>query len=149
MEDSENKESQSVDIYRVEEQIGHLLRKAHQRASSLFQAQFSEVQITPTQFAALSKLKDEGELSQNYLGRLTAMDPATIQGVTRRLIDRGLVNTRADDSDRRRMQLCLTDKGTELIDSLIVKAKLVTENTLSPLNEDEKRMILELLSKLA
>lgn len=149
MDDIENQERQAVEAYRVEQQIGHLLRKAHQRASSLFQVQFSDTQITPTQFAALAKLKDEGELSQNHLGRLTAMDPATIQGVTRRLIDRGLVKTRADDNDRRRMQLCLTDKGIELIDSLIVKAKLVSENTLSPLNEDEKRMVVKLLSKLA
>ncbi|MBL4906039.1 MAG: winged helix-turn-helix transcriptional regulator [Sneathiella sp.] len=149
MEDSKNQETSAVSPYRVEQQIGHLLRRAHQRASSLFQTQFADVQITPTQFAAMAKLKDEVELSQNHLGRLTAMDPATIQGVTRRLIDRGLVQTRADDNDRRRMLLCLTAKGIDLIDSLIVKATLVSQNTLSPLDDEEQRRIVELLNKLA
>ncbi len=148
MEDSHRQDTPSATVYRVEQQIGHLLRKAHQRASSLFQVQFSDVQITPTQFAALAKLKDEGELSQNHLGRLTAMDPATIQGVTRRLSDRGLVQTRSDYNDRRRMVHRLTTEGEELIDSLIDKATLVSENTLSPLTEEEQHRIVELLNKL-
>lgn len=149
MIDTKIHDESTTDIYNVEEQIGYLLRRAHQRASSLFQAQFSEFQITPTQFSALAKLRDETELSQNHLGRLTAMDPATIQGVTRRLIDRDLVQTRADASDKRRMLLCLTDKGIEFIDSLIPKARLVTETTLAPLDEEEKRQIVALLRKLA
>ncbi|MEP3246800.1 MAG: MarR family transcriptional regulator [Sneathiella sp.] len=139
----------SADNYHLEEQIGHLLRRAHQRASSIFQSHFSEVHLTPTQFAALAKLKDEKELSQNHLGRLTAMDPATIQGVTRRLIDRGFVKTRADDNDRRRMLLSLTDEGAAFIGGLIGKATAVTRKTLASLNEEEQRKIIELLSKLA
>ncbi|GLQ06034.1 MarR family winged helix-turn-helix transcriptional regulator [Sneathiella chinensis] len=136
------------EAYRVETQIGHLLRKAHQRASSIFQSHFSDFQITPTQFAALAKLQDEGELSQNHLGRLTAMDPATIQGVTRRLIDRGLVATRADESDRRRMLLRLTEQGQELVRELVPKAVSVSSMTLAPLSEEEERQLLDLLSKL-
>ncbi len=149
MKDSNLQKQHQHPEYRVEEQIGHLLRKAHQRASSIFQSHFSDVQLTPTQFAALAKLKDEKELSQNHLGRLTAMDPATIQGVTRRLIDRGLIQTRADDNDRRRMLLRLTDEGQALTDSLVDKASAVSRKTLATLNEDEQRRIIELLAKLA
>ncbi len=149
MKDNTLQEQHQHPEYRVEEQIGHLLRKAHQRASSIFQSHFSDVQLTPTQFAALAKLKDEKELSQNHLGRLTAMDPATIQGVTRRLIDRGLIQTRADDNDRRRMLLRLTDEGQTLTDSLVEKAGAVSRKTLAALNDDEQRKIIELLAKLA
>jgi len=139
----------SIDDYQVEAQIGFLLRKAHQRASSIFQSNFSDKQITPTQFSAMAKLKDEGEISQNHLGRLTAMDPATIQGVSRRLVDRGLVQTRADEVDKRRMLLRLTEDGRQMIDSLILKGRFVTKKTLSPLSEDEQAKILELLKKIS
>ena len=149
MKDTNLQEEDRDMDYRVEEQIGHLLRRAHQRASSIFQSHFSDVQLTPTQFAALAKLKDEKELSQNHLGRLTAMDPATIQGVTRRLIDRGLIRTRADDNDRRRMLLSLTEEGEALTDSLVDKASAVSRKTLATLNEDEQRKVIELLAKLA
>ena len=45
---------------------------------TLFAAAMSD-ELTPTQFAALVKLKAEGPCSQNRLGRLTAMDAATIK----------------------------------------------------------------------
>lgn len=138
-----------MDLYHVEEQIGFMLRKAHQRASSIFQSHFSDFQITPTQYSAMCKLKDEHELSQNHLGRLTAMDPATIQGVSRRLIERGLMETRADENDKRRMQLRLTPAGNDLIDGLIGKGRVVTNKTLSPLSDEEQEQLLTLLTKIS
>ncbi len=39
--------------YRLEAQVGHLLRRAHQRASATFAKHIGDPQITPTQFAAL------------------------------------------------------------------------------------------------
>lgn len=140
---------QPVENYQVEEQIGHLLRRAHQRASSIFQTRIGGAQITPTQFAALAKLHDLKEVSQNRLGRLTAMDPATIQGVTRRLIDRGLVATKADDADKRRLLLQLTEKGVALIADLIPGGVEVSRETLAPLSDDEREIICKLLKKLS
>jgi MarR family transcriptional regulator, lower aerobic nicotinate degradation pathway regulator len=142
-------DGRSIDDYRVEEHIGHLLRRAHQRASSIFQSYMGHVQITPTQFAALTKLRDEGELSQNHLGRLTAMDPATIQGVTRRLIDRGLVQIRPDETDKRRMLLRLTDAGLQLTEDIIPFGFDITDDTLEPLSVEEQELFLRLLTKIS
>ena len=68
------------DSYLLEAQVGHLIRRAHQRHVALFAEHFADADLTPTQWAALAKLRERGTLSQNLLGRLTAMDPATIQG---------------------------------------------------------------------
>ena len=72
----------------LDDSIGHLIRRAHQRASATFMTILADHNFTPTQFFALARLRERGQLSQNRLGRLTAMDPATIQGVTRRLCGR-------------------------------------------------------------
>src|SRR5215467_6464618 len=77
--------------YVLEEQVGFLLRCAHQSATEDFNAVMGRFAVTPTQFAALAKLDDLGSVSQNQLGRLTRMDPATISGVVGRLIARGFV----------------------------------------------------------
>jgi len=135
--------------YRLEEQVGHLLRRAHQRATSIFQTNIGDEQITPTQYAALVKLMDEGELSQNHLGRLTAMDPATTQGVTRRLLDRELIVARADPDDKRRTLLSLSPKGRELVDRLVKNGPVITDETLKPLSEAERKAFLALLARLA
>ena len=145
----EDETGRSIDDYHVEMHIGHLLRRAHQRASAIFQSYMGYEQITPTQFAALVKLRDEGEVSQNYLGRLTAMDPATIQGVTRRLIDRGLVEARPDHEDRRRMSLRLTETGETLTKTLIPHGFDITEETLAPLSHEEQELFLALLQKIS
>ena len=78
--------------YRIEEQVGYLLRRAHQRASSIFQVTIGDPNITPTQYSSMVKLHEYTELSQNHLGRLVGMDKATMQGVVRRLKERRLVD---------------------------------------------------------
>ena len=50
--------------------------------------------LTPTQWAALAKLRELGDCSQNHLGRLTAMDAATIKEVVDRLTVRGFTTVR-------------------------------------------------------
>lgn len=135
--------------YRVERQIGHLLRRAHQRATSIFQETLEDPNLTPTQFAALMRLCDDGPMSQNHLGRLTAMDPATIQGVMRRLEERGLVQRAPDPKDRRRTVLSPTDEGRTLARKLVPSAKAVTAKTLSPLSPEEQKTLIDLLDRLA
>jgi DNA-binding MarR family transcriptional regulator len=140
----------AVDEYVLEQQIGHLLRRAHQRASAVFLAELGENhRITPTQFAALVKLHDVGEESQNELGRLIATDPATTQGVVRRLIARRLVERLADPGDRRRAKLRLTARGRSLVERLIPLGMRVTEETLRPLAAREQGLFLRLLARLA
>ena len=90
-----------------------------------------------------------GAVSQNRLGRLTAMDPATMQGVIRRLGERGLVARRADPTDRRRTLLSLTAAGRALVeDGLGARGSKVTAATLAPLRPGERATFLRLLKKL-
>lgn len=134
--------------YKLEDQVGYVLRKAHQRATAIFQTTMPDAQITPTQYTALVRLKEEGEVSQNQLGRLTAMDPATIQGVIRRLVERKLVQIRPDPDDRRRRLLRLTEAGEAHVDSLIPSGPEVSKRTLEPLDEEERRTFMALLQRL-
>ena len=76
--------------YVLDDQIGYLLRLANQRHTLIFQEQ-AVLELTPTQFSAMVRLLDEGECSQNELGRRTAMDVATVKGVVDRLRAKGLV----------------------------------------------------------
>ncbi len=135
--------------YRLEAQIGHVLRRAHQRHAALFEKGLGDLDLTPTQFAALVKIGDRGEVSQNLLGRMTAMDPATIQGVIQRLMARGLIGRRPDPADRRATLLRLTAGGAALAREAVARAKAVTQATLEPLAETERETLTALLRKLA
>ena len=134
--------------YDIDAQVGFLLRRAHQRHTALFQEAMAPVDLTPTQFNALVRVVEQGGATQNALGRLTAMDPATIQGVVRRLADRGLVRRDTDPSDRRAIVLTPTPEGTALAARAVETGRQVTEATLAPLSVAERRTFLNLLARM-
>ncbi|QOF73901.1 MarR family transcriptional regulator [Aminobacter sp. SR38] len=133
--------------YQVQGQIGFVLRKANQRHVAIFATHIAD--LTPPQFAALAKLRDVGETSQNQLGGLIAMDAATVKGVIDRLAARGLVQLAKHEVDKRRLMVKLTDEGQRLIVELLPRARTITEETLSPLSAKDAETLLQLLTKIS
>ena len=133
----------------VEDHIGFLLRRAHQRHVALFLEIVGKHGLTPTQFAALFKVVELGRVTQNLLGRLTAMDPATIQGVVRRLTIRGLLGRTHDPMDRRTAVLAPTEAGIALIGRSVACARRAHDAALAPLDASEQIQLMALLRKLA
>ena len=135
------------DAYRLDDQVGYLLRLAAQRHAAIF-AERAEAGLTPTQFAAVMRLAEHGPRSQNELGRLAAMDISTIKGVVDRLREKGLVETRPAPEDRRRHLVSLTAAGERAVGPLAVAGHAITEATLEPLTPAERRTLVRLLRKL-
>lgn len=132
--------------YRLDDQIGYVLRRVTQRHLSIFSAAIPEV--TTTQFAVLARLAEIGPQSQNHLGRETAMDAATIKGVVDRLVKLGLVATTADPEDRRRLTVALTQTGAALYADRVATALRISDDTLAPLTAEERAQLLDLLNRL-
>ncbi|MBR1218461.1 winged helix-turn-helix transcriptional regulator [Bradyrhizobium sp. U87765 SZCCT0131] len=133
--------------YVLEEQIGFILRQVSQRHSTIF-AEHIGGGLTPTQWAALVKLLEVGPISQNQLGRLTAMDVATIKGVIDRLTARGLTETGADPDDGRRLLVRLTKAGQLAAEKALPNAIAISDTTLGPLSPRDRETLLALLSQL-
>jgi DNA-binding MarR family transcriptional regulator len=133
--------------YRLDEQVGFVLRKASQRHIAIFARAITD--LTPPQFATLAKLHEVGATSQNQLGALIAMDAATIKGVIDRLKARGMVELARDAGDKRRLVVSLTEEGRATIEKLIPLAHEITEETLSPLTAREAETLLRLLAKMS
>lgn len=143
--------STAVDLptgFVVEDHVGFLLRRAHQRHVALFTAKLAHADLTPTQFTALFKTVELGRITQNHLGRLAAMDPATIQGVVQRLIARGLMCRSRDPMDRRTAVLEPTTEGRALIAEAICCAQQSHEAALQPLSPQERDQLVALLRKM-
>lgn len=137
-----------ISHYELGSQIGFILRKASQRHTGIFSEHMPN-DMTPTRFAALAKLFECGTLSQNELGRLTAMDVATIKGVVDRLRARGLVESSRDPEDARRQLIQLTQRGREAVEATIPLAISVTQKTVAPLTAAERKTLLRLLQKVS
>ena len=133
--------------YILDEQIGFILRQVWQRHTTIF-ARDIGINLTPTQWAAVAKLAEAGPSSQNQLGRLTAMDVATIKGVIDRLTARGLTETSPDPEDGRRLLVSLTRAGQQLAEKAAPNALAISKETLAPLDTKEREMLLALLNRL-
>ncbi len=137
-----------LDDYRLADQIGHILRRASQRHTQLF-AKMMVDGLTPTRFAALAMLRERGGLSQNELGRLTAMDIATIKGVVDKLTAMGLVSVGRNPQDARRSLIKLTDKGEAVLAEAIPAGIAISAATLARLSTAETKQLIKLLLKIS
>jgi len=139
-------EDETLPDYLLDVQVGFLLRRATQRHLAIFAGLIPD--LTSTQFATLAKLCELGPISQNALGRHTAMDAATIKGVVDRLRKKGLVASEPDPDDQRRIIVMPTDTGRDAFRSFCEPAHAVTDKTLAPLSAEERIVFLQSLEKL-
>ena len=133
--------------YVLDDQVGYLMRLASQRHAAIFQSLIG-YDLTPTQFSMLIRLGEVGSGSQNHLGRLTAMDVATAKGVVDRLRAKDLVTLSPDENDARRRVITLSRKGEEILADLRANGHRITDETLTPLDAEERAVFVRLLRKL-
>lgn len=136
----------AADAYELSTQVGFNLRRANQRHVAIFTKHVEG--LTPTQFATLARLYECKALSQNRLGRLTAMDSATIKGVVERLRGKGLVTSRPDATDQRLRLVELTEQGRKLFEKAQLQALDARTETVAPLTSDEIAALETILAKL-
>ena len=134
------------DAYQLSQQVGFNLRRANQRHVAIFSKHVEG--LTPTQFAVLARIFELGALSQNKLGRLTAMDSATVKGVVERLRAKDHVVSKADQNDQRLRLIELTAKGRAAFEVAQVQAQAARLETVQPFTDQERKTFEALLAKL-
>ena len=133
--------------YKLQDQIGFVLRLATQFHTAIFTAAMVEG-LTQTQFAALATLYQSGPCSQSELSKALALDTATVNGVADRLTSRGFVVSRDDPYDRRRQIVSLTPAGAAIGPAAIGAARAITAGTIAKLTRAEEARLLQLLRKM-
>lgn len=134
------------DLYQSPE---FLIRRAHQVASATFAEACKDLDLTPSQYAALFTLRQRGSVSQNELGRLIALDRSTTSVVVKSLRDRALADAQPDPADKRKTRLSLTDAGRLLLAEAEKLSAQSGDTLLSALGDDKARLLLSLLRQLA
>ena len=135
-----------TDLYELP---GHLIRRMHQIAVSIFAARMAEggFDLTPVQFAALSVVADRPGIDQATLAGLIAHDRVTIGGVVDRLETKGLLSRTISQQDRRARVLEVTADGEALLRQIIPAVHEAQEGMLAGLSETERRTFTRLLRK--
>ncbi len=140
--------SPDLNDYRLDDQIGPLLRRAYQRACANLSARLDGYGLTPIQYSTLVRLRECGAVSQNRLGRLLEIKSGNMHGVVRRLQERELIETSQDPDHRGRVLLRLSREGMQLVNSSIPLSRQATADTLAPLSSAEQKQLFRLIHLL-
>ena len=134
--------------YKFADAPGHLIRRAQQIAVAAFMEETSPFDVTPVQFAILNALIDTPGEDQVTLSKHVAFDPATFGSVVSRLEAKAWVTRTADQHDKRRKLLWVTEDGKKValkMKKAVDKAQL---RIMGPLQPDERTQLAALLEKL-
>lgn len=126
----------------------HLIRRAQQIAVAIFMRETAAFDATPLQFAILNALIDKPGEDQVTLAGRVALDTATLGSVIGRLETKGWVRRAVDPADKRRKLLWITAQGQQLAVKMKRAASRVQQRIVSPLNDDERAQLSQLLGKL-
>ena len=105
--------------------------------------------LTAPQLVVLRALSREGPLSPSLIARHVSLSPATITSIMDRLLKLGLVEREKRASDRRQVEIRLTEKGKAAFDNApeLLRPGFLDQYWILP--DWERQMILAGLSRLA
>jgi DNA-binding MarR family transcriptional regulator len=138
-------EDAADDAFEFHAEPGHLVRRLHQIATSLFLDQSRSLGVTPVQYAALNAIASHPGFEQREIARLIAVDRTTINMVTRKLEERGwVVRTPLG----RAVNLSLTSSGQAVLDEIASLTGNHGDELLAPLSRRERMSFVEMLERL-
>lgn len=126
------------------------LEKAHKQFRKYKNKVFKEkgINLTSDQWVILKTIHDEEGCSQIELAKLTFKEPASITRTLDLLEEKGWVNRKAVNDDRRTFELVPTKKGKQLVAKLTPIALDIRAKGLKGFTKNEKEQLNGLLIKL-
>jgi DNA-binding MarR family transcriptional regulator len=127
---------------------GFLVRRLHQIHVAMFHEECGNFSITPVQFGLLTILEGKSPLDQVTLAAEVGIDRTNVADVVKRLEGRGLVERRANQSDRRTRLVSITEDGRIFRQRVQKCMEIAQERFVGPLNEEDRRLFMRLLRNL-
>jgi DNA-binding MarR family transcriptional regulator len=99
--------------------------------------------MTRAQWVILARLERQPGLSQNEMAAILEVEPISVGRLIDRLEARGLVERRADPSDRRVRRLHLLPAAKPILDEITDQRDLLSTEILEGIGQDERSQLVE------
>ncbi|MBL0898893.1 MAG: MarR family transcriptional regulator [Reyranella sp.] len=132
----------------MSESIGYLLNDSARLFRRAFNARTRDTGITALQWRLITYLKRHEGIRQGPLAELIEVEPITLSRMVDRLEEAGLVERRADPTDRRAWLLHLTGHAAELLGDVRHIAETLTEEATEGLSQAEREQLIALVEKV-
>jgi|SRR5579862_2270684 len=144
------RKSQSVDVETPPfRSVAFTLSSLGYAISRGFHEALAPLSLEPGEFALLRAVAASGGEAQNALADRLHISPSWMVAIVDTLESRKLIERRPHARDRRVRNLHLTAAGRKLLKQAEQRAMEFDRNVADPLNEQELRRLLELLTRIA
>lgn len=127
---------------------GFLIRRLHQIHLHLFNEETREYNISPVQYSLLTVLDEHGEVDQNTLALKLGLERTSVAEVIPRLVARGLLSRRQNETDKRFKLVKLTEQGKSLLDEMRDAVERAHDRTINPVSPEQQQLLMEIMTKL-
>ncbi|WP_266256728.1 MULTISPECIES: MarR family winged helix-turn-helix transcriptional regulator [Paraburkholderia] len=128
---------------------GYMLSKLGQAVTEQFAQRLRSIGIRPKHCGLLAAIRSMPMTSQLALGQALNLVPSAIVTMIDDLEALGAINRIADETDRRRYAIELTEKGATMLQQATALAQQVDDAILDSLGKNERDVLHQLLKKLA
>jgi DNA-binding MarR family transcriptional regulator len=130
-------------VGRLERSPIHLLHRAGQCASDVFQGEMGAEDLTPRQYAVLVAVSQNEGVSQTHLVEKTGVDRSTLADIVRRMLKKGLLQRRRTKDDARAYAVKLTEEGWRVLKAADPLARRVDDKILAVLPGQQRERFLQ------
>jgi len=130
------------------ESIGFLLNDSARLFRRAFNARTRGMGITALQWRLITYLKRHEGIRQGPLAELIEVEPITLSRMVDRLEEAGLIERRADPTDRRAWRLHLTSRAADLLHGARDLAETLTEEATEGLSAAELDQLITLVERV-
>jgi len=132
----------------MSETIGFLLNDSARLFRRAFNARTRDTGITALQWRLLIYLRRHQGIRQGPMAELIEVEPITLSRMIDRLEEAGLVERRADPSDRRAWLLYLAPGADELLTAMRATTDALTAEATEGLNAEEREQLSDLVERV-
>lgn len=127
-----------------------LLEKTNKKIKQYAKQQFRALgfEVTVDQWAVLKILAEHKELNQVSLAQLIHKDTPTLTRILDLLSQKELILRQHDETDRRRVNVCLTVLGQETVTKMLPEVRKIRMHAWQHLTEDDFKQFVRILNTI-
>ncbi len=130
------------------ERPGYLIRRLHQIHVAIFLEECAAYNITPVQYAVMTALLNRPDSDQITIAQDAGIDRTNVADVLARLDQRGLVQRRRSEADRRMRIAALTDEGLRIARDMEHASLRAQATLMKPLSPEKHETLMRLMTEL-
>ena len=134
--------------FNMDESLGFVLNKTALASKASFNQLIKKYEISPEQWSVIFRVVQNDKIGQKELADSTYKDQGNLTRMIDKLVLKGYLSKKHNETDRRAVELVATEKSKSLVKEIIPISSLYNEQLTKDFSEDEKLKLLELLNRV-